>query len=70
MTSTYSINPEVLQNFPHVKGSYFLPFHVNHLDDLDGIESYIEMLGMEVFKIQMLMLLNLKVHHQDKHCIV
>jgi hypothetical protein len=48
----YSINPEVLENLPHVKGSYYLPFHVDHLDNLDGIESYIQMLGLEGFKKQ------------------
>jgi hypothetical protein len=48
----YSINPEVLENLPHVKNSYYLPFHVDHLDNLDGIESYIQMLGLEGFKKQ------------------
>jgi hypothetical protein len=52
MTSTYSISPEALENFPHVNGSYYLPFHVNHLDSLDGIEGYIQMLGLEAFKAQ------------------
>lgn len=52
MTSTYSINPEVLENLPHVKGAYFLPFHVDHLDQLDNLDDYIRVLGMEVFKQQ------------------
>ena len=52
MISTYSISPEALENFPHVDGSYYLPFHVNHLDNLDGIEGYIQMLGLEGFKNQ------------------
>lgn len=48
----YSINPEVLEHLPHVDGSYYLPFHVDHLDNLDGIESYTQMLGLEGFKNQ------------------
>jgi hypothetical protein len=48
----YSINPEVLANLPHVDGGYFLPFHIGHLDKLDGIESYIQAFGLEGFKDQ------------------
>jgi len=52
MISTYSINPEVLENLPHVKGSYFLPFHVDHLDELDNLDEYIQSFGLEGFKAQ------------------
>lgn len=52
MTLTYSINPEVLENLPHVKGAYFLPFHVDHLDELDNLDEYIQSFGLEGFKAQ------------------
>ena len=48
----YSINPKVGEHLPHVEGGYFLPFHVDHLDNLDGIESYIQVLGLDGFKTQ------------------
>lgn len=48
----YSINPEVLENLPHVEGSYYLPFNVDHLDNLDGLEEYTQHFGIEGFKVQ------------------
>lgn len=48
----YSINPEILENLPHVKGSYYLPFHIDHLDNLDNVDGYVQMLGLEGFKKQ------------------
>ena len=54
MTSIYSISPEALEHLPHVKGSYYLPFHVDHLNNLDNIDGYIQMLGLEGFKDQII----------------
>lgn len=48
----YSINPEILANLPHVEGGYFLPFHISHLDRLDDIEEYTDIIGKEEFRKQ------------------
>lgn len=48
----YSINPEILANLPHVEGGYFLPFHIDHLNTLEDIEEYTDIIGEKEFRKQ------------------
>lgn len=50
----YSINPDVLAGLPHVKGSYYMPFHPDHLDTLDDIDDYVNAMGYDEFKAQII----------------
>lgn len=48
----YSIDPEILAHLPHVKGGYFLPFSPDHLEYLDNMDDYINVMGYEGFQAQ------------------
>ena len=40
---------------PHVPGGYFLPFHISHLNNMDGLDSYRNStMGSENFEKQLL----------------
>jgi hypothetical protein len=44
-----------MELLPHVPGGYFLPFHLSHLNNMDGLESYRNSsMGSENFEKQLL----------------